>query len=153
MGVGDEVARIPIQLARGVLIASVQVDLDDAVMAGFRKDLLERIHTSGASAVILDLSGLDTLDSYEFGELRRLIGMSRVMGARAVLVGLKAGIVASLVMTGVDVDGLEAAPDLDDAFRRLAPAPEAPEPPTPDDEAGALEEDDAERAQRAGGES
>jgi rsbT antagonist protein RsbS len=151
--VGHEAAQIPIQLARGVLIASVQVDLDDGVMAGFKKDLLERIRASGASGVILDLSGLDTLDSYEFAELRRLIVMSRVMGARAVLVGLKAGIVASLVMTGVDVDGLEAAPDLDEAFRLLEPALEAPEQAPPDDEPEPSQEAEDERAQGTGGES
>jgi rsbT antagonist protein RsbS len=122
-------------------------------MAGFKKDLLERIRASGASGVILDLSGLDTLDSYEFAELRRLIVMSRVMGARAVLVGLKAGIVASLVMTGVDVDGLEAAPDLDEAFRLLEPALEAPEQAPPDDEPEPSQEAEDERAQGTRGES
>lgn len=123
-----DVPRIPIQLSREVLVASVQVDLDDATFAGLRDDLLARVHASGATGVILDLSGLDTLDAHEFEALRGLISMTRVMGARAVMVGLKPGIVAALMMTDVDIDGIEAAIDLDDAFRMLEPA----EPPATD---------------------
>jgi len=134
MSAGREVPRIPIQLSRQVLVASVQVDLDDAVLKGLRDDLLERIHTSGAAGVILDLSGLDTLDSYEFDSLRGLIGMARVMGARAVLVGLKPGIVAALMMTDVDIEGIEAAIDLDDAFLMLEPQPVQ----APDDDDGGI---------------
>lgn len=141
METGREVARIPIQLSRGVLVASVQVDLDAVVLAAFRDDLLGRIHAAGATGVILDLSGLDALDSHELDALRKVAKMARVMGARSILVGLKPGIVSALMMTDVDVDGLEATRDLDDAFRLLEPAPEAA--PEPEDEA---DEDGKERA-------
>ena len=127
MTTGRAVPRIPIQLSRGVLVASVQVDLDEAVLTSLRDDLLARIHASGAAGVILDLSGLETLDSYEFEALRSLMVMTRMMGARTVLVGLKPGIVAALILTEVDVEGIDAALDLDAAFRMLEPEPE-PEP-------------------------
>ena len=55
---GDRaVPRIPIQLSRGVLVASVQVDLDDAVLAGLRDDLLARVQASGATGVIVASTG------------------------------------------------------------------------------------------------
>ena len=121
-----EIPGVPMQLSRGVLVASIQVDLDDAVLGRFRRELLERIHETSAKGVILDLSGIVVLDAAEFEALRRTVAMAAVMGARSVLVGLKPGIVSALMDTDVEVDGLMAALHLDDAFRLLeAPATEA----------------------------
>lgn len=110
---------IPVQLSRNTVVASIQVDLDDHVLARFQQDLLQRIHDSNSTGVILDLSALDTLDLEEFLALRRIISMSRIMGAESVLVGLKPGVVSSLIEVGADVEGLHAAIDLDAAYLHL----------------------------------
>ena len=115
---------IAMQLSRGVVVASIQVDLDEDVLARFRDDLLGRVHTTGSRAVILDVSGLETLDSEEFAALRRIIAMAQLLGAESVLAGLQPGVVSSLVETGADVEGLRSAIDLDAAFDLLQPAPE-----------------------------
>ena len=119
-----DIPRIALQVSRGVVVASIQVDLDDDVLAQFREDLLGRIQKTGACGVILDVSGLEILDSEEFAALRRIISMTDLMGARSVLVGLRPGVVSSLIETGADVDGLDAAVSLDVAFALLEPAPE-----------------------------
>lgn len=131
----SDVAQVAMQLSRDVLVASIQVDFDEEVLARFTTDLLDRIHASGARGVILDLTGMDTLDADEFEALRRVMTMAGIMGARSVLVGMRPGIVSSLIDTGVDVDGLLATLDLDDAFRLLEapPAPEDVPAPGPDD--------------------
>ena len=124
------------QLSRGVVVASIQVDLDDDVLARFREDLLERIHATGAKGAILDVSGLATLDSEEFTALRRIMAMTRLLGAESVLVGLQPGVVSALMETGADVDGLQAAINLDAGFALLDPEPEAEtetEPATAED--------------------
>lgn len=110
---------IPVQVSRNIVVASIQVDLEDQVLARFQEDLLQRIHDSNSTGVILDLSALETLDPEEFIALRRIISMSRIMGAESVLVGLKPGVVSSLIETGVDVAGLRAAIDLDAAYLEL----------------------------------
>jgi rsbT antagonist protein RsbS len=110
------------QVSRGVVVASIQFDLADAVLMQLQEDLLQRIHASGARGVILDVSGLETLDSTEFAALRRLIAMASLLGARSVLVGLRPGVVSSLIETDADVEGLSAALDLDSAFRLLGAA-------------------------------
>ena len=129
---------IAIQVSRDFVVASIQVDLDDDVLARFRDDLLHRIHETGSPGVILDVSGLETLDSAEFAALRRIITMSAIMGAESVLVGLQPGVVSALVEAGADVDGLRTAVDLDAAYALLQPEPEPePEPESgSDDEAG-----------------
>ena len=119
---------IAIQVSRNVVIASIQVDLEVNTLARFREDLLQRLHTSGSQAVILDVSGLETLDSVEFAGLRKLIKMIEIMGADAVVVGLRPGVVSSLIETGADIDGLKAAINLDAAYEMLEQQPESGDP-------------------------
>jgi len=128
-----DIPGVAIQVSRDVVVASIQVDLDDDVLARFREDLLRRIHETGSRGVILDVSGLETLDSNEFAALRSIIKMSTIMGAESVLVGLRPGVVSALIEAGADVDGLQAAINLDAAFALLQPEPE----PEPESEAGA----------------
>ena len=109
------VQRIPLQLSRNCVIASIQIDLTDEVLDQFRKDLLDRLQSSGAAGVILDLSGVEILDVEDFEALRRTMAMAAIMGARTVIVGLRPGVVSSLVELGADVDGVEAVLNLDDA--------------------------------------
>ena len=129
-----DIPRVAMQVSRGVVVASIQVDLDEDILAQFGEDLLGRIHRTGSRGVILDVSGLETLDSEEFAALRRIIGMATLLGAESVLAGLRPGIVSALIETGADVDGLRAALNLDAAFALLQPEPE-PEP-EPEGEAG-----------------
>ncbi len=111
--------RIPLQLSRGCVVASIQIDLSDEVLRQFRVDLLELLATSGASGVILDLSGVHVMDHQDFEELRRTIAMANIMGAQTVISGLLPGVVSSLVDLGVDTDGINATLSLDDAFRQM----------------------------------
>jgi rsbT antagonist protein RsbS len=119
-----DIPGVAMQLSRGVVVASIQVDLDDDVLARFREDLLARVHETGPRGVILDVSGLETLDSEEFALLRRVMAMTSLMGAESVLAGLQPGVVSALVETGADLDGLRAAGDLDAAFALFEPEPE-----------------------------
>ena len=125
MALYAEIPRVPMQVSQGVVVASIQVDLDEEVLDRFREDLLGRVHQTNSRGVILDVSGLETLDSEEFAALRRIIAMTSIMGAESVLVGLRPGVVSSLIETGADVDGLLAAIDLDAAFAILRPVAEA----------------------------
>jgi len=136
-----DIPGVAIQVSRDVVVASIQVDLDDDVLARFQEDLLRRVHETGSRGVILDLSGLETLDSDEFAALRRIITMSTIMGAESVLVGLRPGVVSALIEAGADVDGLRAAINLDAAYALLQPEPE----PEPESEADADTDDDREK--------
>ena len=135
-----DIPGIAIQVSRDVVVASIQVDLDDDVLSRFRQDLLDRIHETGCRGVILDVSGLETLDSEELAALRQIIVMTGLMGAESVLVGLRPGVVSALIEAGADVDGLRAAINLDAAFALLQPEQE----PEPEREAGAETDADSE---------
>jgi rsbT antagonist protein RsbS len=111
------IAKIPLQISRNCVIASIQIDLSDAVLRQFRTELLELIQSSGAVGVILDVSGIEVMDYEDFEALHKTMAMARLMGAPSVLAGLQAGVVSSLVELGAETEGIVAAMDLDDAFR------------------------------------
>jgi rsbT antagonist protein RsbS len=141
---------IAIQVSRDIVVASIQVDLNEAVLERFREDLLQRIHQTGSQAVILDLSGLETLDSSEFAALRRILTTCKIMGADSVLVGLQPGVVSALIETGADIDNLRAAINLDAAFAQLQPEPEPEEALAAESESDPLAEEDLATNQQAG---
>jgi rsbT antagonist protein RsbS len=123
MALHADIPGVAMQLSRGIVVASIQVDLDDDVLTRFREDLLGQLHQTGSEGVILDVSGLQTLDSDEFVALRRIMTMTSLMGAESVLVGLQPGVVSALIETGIDVEGLRVAIDLDAGFALLEPEP------------------------------
>jgi len=127
-----DIPGVAMQVSRGVVVASIQVDLDDDVIARFRQDLLDCIHETGSRGVILDVSGLETLDSEELAALRKIMVMTSLMGAESVLVGLRPGVVSALIEVGADIDGLRAAINLDAAFALLETELE-PEPESEDE--------------------
>jgi rsbT antagonist protein RsbS len=123
----SDVPRVAIQLTRGFLFASINVELQEEGWRRFQQDLLERLHSSAVSGAVLDLSGVEILDSRDFEAIRRVTAMATLMGARTVLSGLRPGVVSSLIEMDVDLDGLEATATPDDAFELLTPAtPTAP---------------------------
>ncbi|MGD8292653.1 MAG: STAS domain-containing protein [Desulfobacterales bacterium] len=122
--------RIPLQVVRGCVVASIQIDLTTEVLQEFRKDLLERVQESSAIGVILDVSGIDILDLDDFNGLRQTMEMAEIMGARSILSGLKPGVVSALIDLGAEPEGLNAVLNLDDAFKLLEGIQEMPTEPS-----------------------
>jgi rsbT antagonist protein RsbS len=67
----------------------------------------------------MDVSGLRVMDDSDFKNLRKIIDSAKIMGYPTVLSGFKPGVVASLVSLNVNVDGVIAARNMDDAFLLL----------------------------------
>ncbi|MDJ0573970.1 MAG: STAS domain-containing protein [Xenococcaceae cyanobacterium MO_234.B1] len=107
---------IPLQIAQNCVVASIQIDLTPELWQQLRQDLLEKLHTSKARGVIIDVSGLEIIDLTDFTELRNLIAMVAMMGAKTVISGLKPGVISALVDLDANIDGINAVLNLDDAF-------------------------------------
>ncbi|MEL6330789.1 MAG: STAS domain-containing protein [Planctomycetota bacterium] len=106
--VHTDVERVPLQVVRGCVIASVQIELGDEILRVFQQDLLEELRRTRARAVILDLSGVEILDTSDYRSIHRTLRMSRLMGAEPIIVGLRAGIAASLAELGAELDEVRA---------------------------------------------
>ena len=115
----DESIRIPLQLSHNFVVASIQVDLNGPLLVQFRKDLLEKLHSTRAKGVIIELSGVSIMDFGDFSMLRSTVDMVKVMGVPVVIAGLKPGVVAALVELDADTSGLNTVLNLDAAFRLM----------------------------------
>jgi len=110
------IQRIPLQVSHNCVIASIQVELSEEMFAQFDKDLLEKLQDSGATGIILELSGVEIMDLEDFGFLRRTMAKGKMMGARTIIAGLQPEVVSALIELDAEVDDIDAVQNLDDAF-------------------------------------
>jgi rsbT antagonist protein RsbS len=101
------------------IIASVMADLSDSQVAAFRADLLDRVGELRARGIIVDVSGLDVIDSYVARSLRSIALTARLRGAETVVVGIRPDVAIAMVQFDLDLDPIHAALDLDEAFSLL----------------------------------
>lgn len=110
---------VPLQVSQNCVVASIQTELTPAILERLRQDLLVTLHDSDANGVIIDLSGVELLDLTDFNELRQIVDMVGIMGAKTVMSGFKPGLISALVDLDANIDGINAAFNLDDAFKLI----------------------------------
>ncbi len=114
-----DIQRIPLQISQGYVLASIQIDLTKEVLKQFRKDLLDLLSKTGAKGLIIDLSGVEVMDIEDFQALNTTLSMASLMGAKTILTGFQPGVVSSLVDFNADIEHINAALNLDDAFELM----------------------------------
>jgi rsbT antagonist protein RsbS len=111
--------RIPIIEMKGQLLVSVQRELTDVDALALQDDILLRLRETGAHGVILDVSGVEIVDSY-IARVFNDVGTSAAsMGARTVLVGLRPAVAMTLVEMDVELTRVRSELTLDRALAWL----------------------------------
>ena len=82
--------RIPILKLGRVLLTSIQADLNDDDAGGLQSEVLSLFQRDEADGLVLDISGLDVVDSYMARLLNETARMVRIMGSEVVLTGMAA---------------------------------------------------------------
>ncbi|WP_326537986.1 hypothetical protein [Pseudorhodoferax sp.] len=108
-----EETRVPVSMIGKVVFASLQTAPHPQLLAWLREDLSRRVVQSRASRVLLDLSGLVSLDEEEYAHLVATARMLKLLGAGTVLVGMRAGMVAALAALDADLSALPGACDVE----------------------------------------
>lgn len=102
----------------GVLIMPLVGSFDRGRLADFTAVLLSGIERERAGLVLLDITGLPMLDPAGAEGLLQGVRAASLLGARCVLVGVRAEIAEALVSLGVRLDGLGTAATLQQALLR-----------------------------------
>ncbi len=110
---------IPILRIGTTLLATVHVELHDDLAQMFQADVLSAIEKADTSGLVIDVSGLDTVDSYVARILVETGRMAKLMGTRTVLVGLRPEVAATLVRMGFAMEGVRTALNLEDGLALL----------------------------------
>ena len=107
---------IPILKLGSTLLATIQFELHDTVVDSFQNDVLEEIERTGANGLIIDISVLETVDSYVARMLANTGKMAQLMGAETVIVGMRPAVAATLVRMGYFMEGINTALSLEEGL-------------------------------------
>jgi rsbT antagonist protein RsbS len=118
---------IPILKIGSTLLATIQIDLHDTVVDSFQNDVLEEIEKTGASGLIVDISALETVDSYVARMLANTGKMAKLMGTSTVIVGMRPAVAATLVRMGYFMEGIDTALSLEEGLQLQADRSKFPE--------------------------
>jgi rsbT antagonist protein RsbS len=100
---------VPILQVGKTLMVSLQGDLDDTTVERIEEQLTARVARTGATGMLIDVSGLSVVDSFTARVLDRVVGMIRLLGAQAVIVGISPAVAITLVELGVATGHLDTA--------------------------------------------
>jgi rsbT antagonist protein RsbS len=134
----NDTPRIPLIRLYGNLIVSIQVSLTDSLVDTLSADVTRAIERGSISGLILDLSGVDLMDSYLTRCIRDLAITARLMGVSTVLCGLRRAVVVTLVEMGLDIPGVTTALNLERALEALTRRDHVEEADEPSDGAPAF---------------
>ena len=101
--------KIPILRMGEFLLVTIQVDMHDQLAMNLQDDLTERIVKSGANGVLIDISSLEIVDSFIGRMLGNIAGMSRILDAETVVVGMQPSVAITLVEVGLSLKGVRTA--------------------------------------------
>jgi len=107
----------------GVLTLPIIGSLDSSRTMMVMENLLTRIEKERSRAVVMDVTGVLTIDSQVSHYLIQMVRAVGLMGAQAILTGIRPEIARALTSLNIDLDGVTTrstlSEGLKEAFRRL----------------------------------
>ncbi|MDI1444903.1 STAS domain-containing protein [Polyangium sp. 6x1] len=91
--------------------------IDSVRASEMTEKLLQRIADRGAEYVIIDLTGVDVVDTMTAAHLIRLTHAAKLLGAKCVLTGVRPDVARTLVEIGIHLGGLMTLRTLKDGLR------------------------------------
>ncbi|MBC7343507.1 MAG: STAS domain-containing protein [Clostridia bacterium] len=114
----SELATPIIRIWTEVLLVPLIGSLDTDRAQAMAERLLERASSTRAKVVIVDVTGVPTIDTAAGGFLIEMFSAVKLLGTEVILTGLKPEIAHTLVKLGIDFRMVVIARDLEDALRQ-----------------------------------
>jgi rsbT co-antagonist protein RsbR len=106
-----------VMLWDGILALPMIGTLDSARTQVVMETLLQRIVETGAEIAIIDITGVPTVDTLTAQHLLKTVTAARLMGAEAIISGIRPQIAQTIVHLGVDLGNVVTKATLADAFK------------------------------------
>ena len=109
-----------LQVGPDVLALPIIGVIDEQRAVALTSRALEQIEARRARYIVLDLTGVETIDANTVEHLLRLLRAAALLGAKCVVCGLQPAIVRTIITLGVEIHGITAAGDLHEALAMIA---------------------------------
>jgi len=113
------VERIPILKMGHALLITIQVDMHDRLALTLEEDLTNKIASTGAQGVLIDISSLEIVDSFIGRMLDNIAAVARVLDADTVVVGMRPAVAITLVELGLSLSGVKTALNVERGMKIL----------------------------------
>ncbi|MBF0573851.1 MAG: STAS domain-containing protein [Desulfamplus sp.] len=110
---------VNIQSINGCLIVPVNSEVYDDYISHLQKSILQKLKSTHAKEVLIDVAAVKFLDSFTFEMLKETAEMISMLGAEVVFVGFQPGVASALIDLDVNFDDLLTAVTIEDGFEIL----------------------------------
>jgi rsbT antagonist protein RsbS len=104
---------------RGLLLVTVPADPDDRTVSALQERVLEAMAEHESGGLVLDISTVQTLDSFFARTVVETVQMVSLMGGRTVLAGMRANVAVTVTQLGLSMGNTLTALDVDRAIDML----------------------------------
>jgi rsbT antagonist protein RsbS len=112
--------RIPILRVGRFLLVTIQIEMDDQIAVALQEDLTLQIQKINARGVLIDISAVETVDSFIGRMIGNISAMSLILDARTVVVGMQPAVAITLVELGLTLPGVRTALNVERGMALLA---------------------------------
>ena len=114
--------QIPILSLGDFLLVTIQVELHDQLAMRLQEDLTQKLASTHAKGVLIDISALEIVDSFIGRSLAHIATIARIMDATTVLVGMRPAVAITLVELGMSLKGIRTALNVNKGMQLLQEA-------------------------------
>jgi len=104
---------------RGMLIATVPADCGDTKISALQKQILRELERTRSRGLILDISLVETMDSYFARVVQETAAMVTLSGGSTVISGMQPSVAITATELGIGFEGIRTALDVERALDQL----------------------------------
>ena len=99
-----------------ILVITVPPDPDDSIIDSMQKKILAAMETHNTQGVILDIAGVDTMDSFFARTISDTAKMVRLLGGQTVVAGMNPSVAMTASQLGITLGLSETALNVERAL-------------------------------------
>jgi len=101
---------------RDLLMVTMPPDPDDATVSTLQERVLQTLELNDAKAVVLDISQVETLDSFFARTVTETAQMVELMGGRTIIAGMRPAVAVTATEIGLSLGKIDTALNVERAL-------------------------------------